>query len=90
MVIAVQLGEERECREVHCHGGCKMCRGVVVADEDGGSPWREVREWCSCGVVQWWPARFRCGGGVGSEKMEIENGQKRRRLPWRVMVAARV
>jgi len=21
---------------------------------------REVRELCSCGVMQWWPARFRC------------------------------
>jgi len=21
---------------------------------------RKVREWCSCGVVQWWPTRFRC------------------------------
>jgi len=37
-----------------------MYEGAAVADRDGGSRWREVREWCSCGVVQWWPARFRC------------------------------
>jgi len=37
-----------------------MCGGAAVADGDGGSWWREVREWCSYSVVQWWPARFRC------------------------------
>ncbi|QCD78653.1 hypothetical protein DEO72_LG1g2289 [Vigna unguiculata] len=41
-------------------GGCKMCGGAAVADRDGGSRWREVREWYSYGVVQWWPTRFRC------------------------------
>jgi len=41
-------------------GGCKMCGGTAVADGDGASRWREVREWCSYGVVQWWPTRFRC------------------------------
>ena len=37
-----------------------MCGGAAVADRDGGSQWREVREWCRYGVVQWWSARFRC------------------------------
>ncbi|QCD78563.1 hypothetical protein DEO72_LG1g2199 [Vigna unguiculata] len=41
-------------------GGCKMCGGIAVADGDGTSWWREVHEWCSCGVVQWWLTRFRC------------------------------
>jgi len=37
-----------------------MCGGAAVADGDGGSRWREVREWCSYSVVQWSPARFKC------------------------------
>jgi len=37
-----------------------MCGCAAVADGDGGSRWREVDEWCSYGMVQWWRARFRC------------------------------
>jgi len=37
-----------------------MCGGAAVVDRDGGSRWREVREWCRYGVVQWWPTSFRC------------------------------
>ncbi|QCD99708.1 hypothetical protein DEO72_LG7g992 [Vigna unguiculata] len=68
-----------------CNGSLRVQRLLVctvkIAGGDGSStrrrwwsPWREVREWCNCGVVQWWPASFKCGGGVGSEKMDIENG----------------
>ena len=46
-----------------------MCGGAAVADRDGGSRWREVHEWCSYGVVQWWPARFKCV--KVDEKMEV-------------------
>ena len=37
-----------------------MCGGAAVTDGDDGSRWREVGEWCSYDMVQWWPARFRC------------------------------
>jgi len=52
--MAAQLGEERECREARCHGGCKICGGAAVADGDGGhrgarSVNGAIAAWCSGG-----------------------------------------